>query len=445
MQIPATARLPFRTAHSVLTSSRVQRWAGLITSFLAGQGTVQLINLITGFFLLRWMSIESYAQFSIAFGFQSMTQWLVDLGAVGSIVALVGNRRGDKEVVGRYIRSAKHFRIRLLCFTVPGAAIVFSLITSKYQWTWTLKVLLFSSIIGTLCFQGWVSFYSTPLLINQSIGRFYKPQIISSIWRLSLCFILKLGAALSAWTTAWVSTSAVAIQGLIYRAGAKHLVAEPKKSDLHANKEMLHYLAPTTPWIVFTAFQGQISLFVIALFGQTRNVAEVAALGRLGQLFLILGAANSVVISPYIARVPQNKLPMRYIQILGIAFGIASVLCVAAFLFPQPLLWILGSKYENLHIEIGWAVAGSCVGYVGTVMLAMHNARKWIYWWWSTTHIVILLVTQVVCLFILDLSTTLHVLYFSLIANLAALIVLCAVGVYGFIYGPPKRLNRVSV
>src|SRR2546429_7619042 len=102
MQVPAAAQLPIRSGHSVLTSSRVQRWAGLITSFLAGQGLIQLLNVVTGFLLLRWMSVESYAQFSIAFGFQSMLQWLVDLGTVGAIVALVGNRGKEREVVGKY-------------------------------------------------------------------------------------------------------------------------------------------------------------------------------------------------------------------------------------------------------------------------------------------------------------------------------------------------------
>jgi hypothetical protein len=48
---------------------------------------------------------------------------------------------------------------------------------------------------------------------------------------------------------------------------------------------MLHYLSPIIPGIIFTAVQGQISVLLITLFGQTKSIAEVAALGRLGQLF----------------------------------------------------------------------------------------------------------------------------------------------------------------
>ncbi|HVQ36874.1 MAG TPA: hypothetical protein VMS31_05050 [Pyrinomonadaceae bacterium] len=391
------------------------------------------------------MSVESYAQFSIAFGFQTTLTWLVDLGTAGSIVALVGNRVDDKEVIGKYIRAAKHLRHRLLIVAIPIAAVVFWVLTSRHQWSGTLRVLLFLSVVGTLLFQGWTLFYSTPLLINQNIGSYYKPQVIGSIWRLVVCLVLKASAALFAWTTAWVGAGTVLLQGLIYRKQARALVVEPGKSDPVLNTEMLRYLAPAMPWVIFTAFQGQISLFVITWFGQTRNVAEIAALGRVGQLFLLLGMANAVVISPFIARLQPEQLLRRYLQIAGCALLIASTLCVAAFLFPQPLLWLLGPKYENLTREIGWAVAGSCVGYVGSVLLVMHNARKWIYWWWSTTHIAVLLIAQIACVFLLNLASTRDVLYFFLIINLTALFVLVMVGVYGFAYGPPKRLRSVEV
>jgi len=157
--------------------------------------------------------------------------------------------------------------------------------------------------------------------------------------------------------------------------------------------------------------------------------------------------ANAVMIAPYIARLPREQVLKRYIQIAGFALLIASLMCVVAFLFPQPLLWLLGPQYQNLSKEIGWAVAGSCVGYVSSVLLVMHNARKWIYWWWSTTHIVVLLIAQVALLFILNLSITRDVLYFSLTINLVALIILFLVGLYGFVHGPPKRLrtNEVAI
>lgn len=445
MQVPASARLHLRTAHSALTSDRTRRWAGLITRFLAGQGAVQLINLITGFFLLRWMSIESYAQFSVAFGFQSTLQWMVELGATHSIIALTGDRGRDKETVGRYIRSAIYFRKRLYLVIVPIAAIAFPLVTAKQHWNWRIQLLLFISIASALFFQGFASYYSAPFLINQKLKHYYQPQIFTSIARLVICFLLRFALLLTSWATAWTNSAVIAVNGWLYRRKANDLVSVPRQADPECNREMLNYMLPSLPWLIFSAFQGQISLLLIAIFGQTRNIAEIAALGRLGQLFLVLGAFNSIVIAPYIAKVARPHLARRYFQILGGAFVISMFLTSVSFIFPEPLLWILGDKYQNLRVEIGWAVAVSCVGYISTVMMTMHSARKWIYWWWGSLNIFTSVIIQIVCIFLFDLSSTLNVLYFSLVTILATLAMLIVSGAYGFAYGPPKRLLGSSV
>jgi hypothetical protein len=73
-------------------------------------------------------------------------------------------------------------------------------------------------------------------------------------------------------------------------------------------------------------------------------------------------------------------------------------------------------------------------------MMTMHSARKWIYWWWGSLNIITSIIIQIVCIFLFDLSSTLNVLYFSFITGIATFATLIAGGVYGFAYGPPKRL-----
>jgi len=69
----------------------------LIFRFLAGQGSVQVLNLVSGFLLLRWLSV-GYAQYR----FQNTLGVLVDLGISGSIVVALGDRGSDKEIVGTF-------------------------------------------------------------------------------------------------------------------------------------------------------------------------------------------------------------------------------------------------------------------------------------------------------------------------------------------------------
>lgn len=427
---------------NLLVNTRYKRWAALISVFLAGQGSVQILNLISGFLLLRWLSVEAYAQYSVAFGFQSTIGILVELGFAGSIVALVGDRGSDKQIVGTYVRSAKHFRHRLFAVIIPIATITFPLVISKHNWDWKIQLLLFGSIISSVFFQGWVSYYSAPLLINQRLKQFYQSQLVSAISRIVLCFTLYLGSLLTSWTTTWVNSALVAVNGLLYGKAAKPLITEPSSSDPKYNREMVRYLSPLIPGIIFAAFQGQISLFIITLFGQTKNIAEVAALGRLGQLFFILAAFNSVVIEPYFAKLPRQYLVQRYLQAVAAATVIAVCVWAIAFLFPDPLLWILGNKYQNLRVEIGWIVASACIGYVDGVIWTINSSRKWLYWWGTVAYVIGLLITQIICVLVMDLSTTLNVIYFSLITTLVVMVVHIATAIYGLIYGP--RIERTT-
>lgn len=424
--------------------TRYRRWTALISAFLAGQGSVQVLSLISGFLLLRWLSVEAYAQYSVAFGFQVTLGVLVDLGFSGSIVALVGDRGSDKEVVGSYVRSAKHFRNRFFAVIIPLAAIAFPLVASKHNWDWTTQLLLFVSIVSSLFFQGWASYYTAPLLINQQLKQFYQPQIAGAFARILLCFILYLMSALSAWTTAWINSAVMAFNGLLYRRATIPWMIEPRNSNPQVNREMLRYISPLIPVLSFCAFQGQISLALITIFGQTKSIAEIAALGRLSQLFVILGAFNGVIVEPYMAKVARANLTKKYFQILGATLIIALLLSAIAFLFPQPLIWVLGSKYQSLKAEVGWVITTSSFNYVSNALNAMNSGSKFIYWWASAFEIALIIIIQISCIFVMDLSTTINVVYFSLIVAVAYSVLHFLIGSYGLIqnqlvYGQIKK------
>ena len=190
-----------------------------------------------------------------------------------------------------------------------------------------------------------------------------------------------------------------------------------------------HFMLHTTPESLqesLPAAHPQVPALLITADAWLDNRAE---------LFVLLGAFNGIVIEPYIAKANRSDLPKRYFQILGISIFIASMICVMGFVFPQPLLWLLGSKYQKLRTEVGWVVAGACLSYVGGVMWSMHSARRWIYWWGTFAYIGIILITQVGCLILMDLSTTLGVIYFSLISTLAVMVIHVANATFGFRYG----------
>jgi len=377
------------------------------------------------------MSVEHYAQFGVAFAFQSTVCMLADLGFSSSILALAGARAKDPEVLGKYVRSARHFRMILVCIVGVVFVICFPWITAAQPWNAATKVSLLASILCAVVVQGW-SMYQAPLMAHRQIDRLYQPQIAAGSVRLGISWLLHLSHALTGVAVSWLGTLALALSGWWIKRHTAHLIKEPEKSDPSANREMLRYLAPLIPGVAFTAFQGQISLWIITILGTTQNIAEVAALGRLGQLFGILTAFNGVIIGPYFASLPGPSILARYIQILTLAVLLAAMLSVWAFVFPAPLLWLLGPKYENLGGAVGWVILASCLSYVGGVMWTMHAARKWVFWWGTILYISLTMALQVLGFVYLDLSSTMGVVYFGTLAAAATLLVHLATAAFGF-------------
>ncbi len=365
------------------------------------------------------MSVESYAQFGVVFGFQSTLGILVDLGFSACIISLVGNRGDQPEVIGNYIAAARWFRAALFVVIVPVSFGAFYWIGLKHGWDVGSQALLFGCIIISLYSQGRVSWYGTPLLIHYRVGRYYQIQSWGACGRLIGSLGLYLAGWLSAVTLTAINTLTLIWTAVRYTHEARPFVQVPERADPEVRREMLKYLSPLIPGLVFTALQGQLMVLLISIFGKTQNIAEVAALGRLGQLFILLGAVNSTLVEPYFARLNREHLLARYLQVVGASILIGGAIAAIAFLYPSPLLWILGSKYDHLDRQLGWMMAGSSLGYIGSVMWTIHSALKWIYWWGSFLYIALLTVVQSIFISCVELDTTLSVLYLGFATNLA--------------------------
>lgn len=376
------------------------------------------------------MTIEHYAQFGVAFAFQSTVSMLADLGFSSSILALAGERARESEVLGRYLRSARYFRTILGCVVGVGFVLCFPWITASHHWSVATKVSILASILFAVIVQGW-SMYQAPLLCHRQIARLYQPQIAAGSMRLGVALLLHLTNTLSGVAVSWLGTLSMGISGWWIKRHAITLIKEPERSDPDANRKMLQYTAPLLPGIVFLALQSQISMALITIFGSVQNIAEVAALGRLGQLFGIMAAFNAVLIGPYFAQLTEKNFRRRYPQvaIIGILACLPIVGC--GFLYPGVFLFLLGKNYQQLGSCIGWLLLTSSLGYIGSLFWAMHSARKWVYWRSTLAYIITTIAVQLILIQTLNLGTTIGVVMFGLwtvVAGYATHVVAALIG-----------------
>ncbi|GAC1356067.1 MAG: hypothetical protein NVSMB3_01970 [Acidobacteriaceae bacterium] len=415
---------------------RGRRVLQILLNFFLGQGAVQAVSLLAGLFLVRRLSVEAYAQFGLATGFQSVVAVLMDFGFASTIIPLVGERRDDRALIGRYVRSAKHLRDRAFLLLAPVAIVVFLAIMHQHHWGRKVQVLLIASVLLALYSGGKVSYYSAPLFMYGRLRDYYVPQVVSGTGRLVAYLCLGFTGGLNAWTAAGLSAVNVTVNGGLLERKSRPFLEWPKAESPATDREVLRYVLPAAPAVLFAAFQSQISLFLISIFGGTIDMAQVAALNRIGQLFSVLMMFNVIVVEPYMARLNRRRLLRTFVGLLLLAALACAPVVLLAFAYPQAFLWLLGSKYAGLRGDIGWLVLASCLNYLAGLMWIMNRARKWLFWSGTAVEIVLLLATQTAFVAYVGVRTVREAVLFTFASSLCYLIAHGYVSVYGFVRGP---------
>lgn len=425
------------------------RWSRIIrvvTGFLFGQGTLQGVNVLAALFLVRALSVEHYAQFSLAFGFQAAVSLLMDLGYTSTIIPLVGERHNDRARVGSYLRAAKHLRDSAFWILSPFAVFAFLAIMHKHHWNSATQTVLVLSVLLSLYASGPVSYYSAPLFLYGRLREFYLPQSLAGVGRLAAYIVLGIVGGLNACTATGLSALNVLLNAVLLRKRGRRYVKWPRSSEPEVNREVLNYILPAIPTFIFAAFQSQIALFLINAFGQTANVAEVAALSRLGQLFIVFTTFNLIIIEPRIARLKPERLLRTYLQLILLACVFCLLIVILAFAFPAPLLWLLGPKYSSLGHIVGWVVLTGCFNYAANLIWIMNRARRWIFWRGTILEIVMMLLVDVCFVVVFGVRDTRHAIFFTLASSVSAICTHTYIGVYGFLKGDrnlPKNSSSV--
>jgi O-antigen/teichoic acid export membrane protein len=400
-------------------------------NFFLGQGVLQGIGAIGGFLLVRHMSVDAYAQFGLVTAFQAVVAVLMDLGFAGTIIPLVGARRDDRTVVGRYVMAAKHLRDKSFVVIAPIATIVFVAMMLKHHWSWHIQVLLVCSVLLSLYSSGKMAYYSAPLFLYGKLRDYYLPQIGTGLARLGAFVALLFAGGLNAWTAAGVTALNVTLIGEIFARKSKGRIEWPKSADPALEREIVRYILPAAPMMIVSAFQSQISLLLISIFGGTVQIAEVAALGRIGQLFTMLMTFNVIIIEPYMARQGRERLLRIYLLLVMAAVVVCTPLVLVGFLRPGVYLWLLGPRYAGLGSDVGWLVLASCMGYTAGLMWMMNRARMWLYWSGTALEITLLIgvqVTYVVMFGVRTVHAAVMLMFLSAFSPLMAHAYVAAVG-----------------
>jgi len=404
--------------------------ARIIGNLAIVQAVVQVLSFLSGILIIRSLTQQEYAYFTIANTMQGTLNLLADIGISAGVISIGGRVWQERHRFGELINTGLHLRKRLALIAAAVVIPVLYFLLARNGAGLAYRSLLVVLVLAGLVPQLSIGVLSAVPRLRSDIGRIQLIDFTAAALR--LIGILSLIWLLSAATAIAVAIVTFIIQFLMLRHYAAGVVDLHASADSEDRQVIVGFIRKLAPNAVFYCFQGQITVFLISIFANSvSSVAEVGALGRLAMIFAVLSNLLTNVFIPAFARCQQTrKLRIIYASVIGgvTAFGIG-VICLAV-LFPTQFLFILGNNYTHLQGELLLMIAGAVLNAIAGAMWGLNSAKGWISGSWM--YIPGTLVTQVALIPFVDFSSVAGVLLFNLVSAVPSLILNVVLSYRGF-------------
>ena len=416
-----------------LADSRFRYWARTLSKFVTTQLIVQAVGVASGILLVRVMDQREYAFFTLAFAMQSTMSILADTGVGIGLSSIGGRVWRDPHRFGQLINTALRLRRYL-----AGAAIL--IVTPILLWMLTRNgaSLGYAGVLALLVLAG-LGFQLTTVVLmvvprlHSQINRVQLLDLLGALARLAVictAYFLFLNAAVAILAT----VVSIAVQYILLKRWTPGSIDTSAAESREDRAEITGIIKSQVPNSIFYCLQGQVTVWLIAIFGSTQSIAEVGALGRLGVAFAVVGAVMTSIVLPGFARCQSpQQLRRLYFRIVAafVLFGLT--LLTIARIFPDQLLWILGSKYGHLRNALLLSMGLTALNSVITTMWSLNYTKAWIKYSWL--NIPAVLIVQALLLSVLDISTLEGVLRLGILSLVPTLLLNAVLSYRGLTQG----------
>jgi O-antigen/teichoic acid export membrane protein len=395
-------------------------WGKLISITGSAQIIVQAVGFASGILIIRLLPVQEYAFYTLANTMLGAMTVLADGGITTGVMAQGGKVWQDKEKVGIILATGldlrKKFAIGSLLVSVP---ILFYFLLHNGA-SWLTSILIVLALIPAFYAALSDSLLEVIPKLNQTILPLQRNQVEVGIGRLLLS-----GLAMLVFPWAFVAVLAAGIPRIWGNFGLRKIVyayaSKDEQPDIKVKKEILDLVKSILPTSIYYCVSGQITIWLISIFGNTTSVAQLGALTRLSVILSVLVTIITTLIIPRFAKLKLEKkiLLQRFAQIMLALIVILSLIILLVYFFPAQILWILGKDYKGLNYELLLSIIGSSISLLSGISFALYSSRGW-----ALSPIVLItinLIAIIVFTSILDLSNLKGVLFLNIILGLVAL------------------------
>lgn len=395
------------------------------------QALSQVANALAGLLIIRSLDKVDYASYVLFYAVLSSISVVSGFGIHMGMSVIGGRVWQSRKELGILVRTLENLRMGLFKWLIlPFAAYTFWLFHENNLGLafagFSLAVLL---IIVWLQIHANLKFDVAKLLNRTDIVNRYElvPALVRLVAIAGILFLLPGHLFL----VLLVTLLSYLIQFWMVNGQVLRLYDPSEVESREYRKETISFMKPDLPSTLYYVFQGQIAVVLLSVFLDTTAISDVTALGRITMLLGIANATVAMVLIPVFAKEQDlGRLRTKFFQSSAVYLAILSLVCVAAYFFPEVLLWVLGEKYAHLKAELFIMVLGSCfIQYVG-FMYGLIAAKGWVKYQWLYVPLTIL--NQAVLILVLDLHTEIGIIWFTALGNIGFFLINCVSLTLGF-------------
>ena len=409
----------FRRALLDGDAGRLRRWAAVFIEFSLVQGAVQLVGVATGIIVVRLLTTEDYGLYTIANSVLGALGVLADGGIGTATVGIGGRVWQDAARLGEVINTARATMRGLRHVTSVPVAIAFIWLLTK-NGAMPIEVSILTVLVlagGVFSLENAIDLTVARLMGNtrliQAVGLAAAGFRLAAIAALALLGLLAETAMLAiviGWVVQWWAT----------RRWLRDKVPADAPLDPLVRAELRSVVTTQLPNCLYFVLQGQISVWLLSIFGSVRGVADLGAVTRISVIFSVLLATMQNVIIPRYARCQEpDRLRVLFMQICAGFAILVSVPAALVAIAPRPVLWILGPQYAHLSVELVLAVLGASLGSIVGLTWSLNANKAWFppSWLWIPLD----LGSQLALMLAIGVSTAQQVLTVAILASLVQL------------------------
>lgn len=407
-------------------------WSKLVSITGSTQITLQALGFVSGILVIRLLPTQEYALYTLANTMLGTMTLLSDAGISTGVMAQGGKVWQNRERLGVVMATGldlrRKFAIGSLILSTP--ILLYLLLHNGASWLMAIMIVL--SLIPAFYAALSDSLLEIVPRLHQSIVPLQKNELVVSFGRL---FLSAVSLFIFPWTFVAILASGIPrIYGnLQLKKISKDFIDNNQSLDPLVRKDILKVVKRILPGAIYYSFSGQITIWIVSVFGNITSIAQLGALGRVAVIFTLFSTIIGTLLVPRFARLENTKplLIKKFTQILFITFLVMFLVAFVASIFANQLLWILGNGYANLNFELILNITISCLNVISGIAYSLYSSKGWILppLYSISKTVLILIIGSLV----FDLSTLEGALYLNLLFSITAVVTDVFYGYYNII------------